>query len=258
MRNEGYEVRRRGKSLEFRAPGQLKFTRSYRLGNGYDEAGLQERIAGNITKRKTEKKKPDAAKKKVNLLINIQAKMRAGKGKGYERWAKVFNLKEAANTLNFLTEHGITDYEELTARTEETVKKFDALSVQIKQLEGRMAQTAQLKMNIINYSKTREIYAAYKKSGKKEAFFTEHKEEIEKHEAAKAAFEALKGKPIPKVAQLSKEYASLLAEKTEKYEAFKEARKAMVEYETAKDNVDRILGTAPPKKEQEKNRESHR
>lgn len=258
MRNEGYEVRRRGKSLEFRAPGQLKFTRSYRLGNGYDEAGLQERIAGNITKRKTEKKKPDAAKKKVNLLIDIQAKMQAGKGKGYERWAKVFNLKEAANTLNFLTEHGITDYEELTARTEETGKKFDALSVQIKQLEGRMAQTAQLKMHIINYSKTREIYAAYKKSGKKEAFLAEHKEEIEKHEAAKAAFEALKGKPIPKVAQLSKEYASLLAEKKEKYEAFKEARKTMVEYQTAKDNVDRILGTAPPKKEQEKNRESHR
>lgn len=258
MRNEGYEVRCRGKSLEFRAPGQLKFTRSYRLGNGYDEAGLQEKIAGNITERKQEKKKPGIVKKKVNLLIDIRAKMQAGKGKGYERWAKVFNLKEAANTLNFLTEHGITDYEELTAQTEETGKKFDALSVQIKQFEGRMAQTAQLKMHIINYSKTREIYAAYKKSGKKEAFLTEHKEEIEKHEAAKAAFEALKGKPIPKVAQLSKEYASLLAEKTEKYEAFKEARKAMVEYQTAKDNVDRILGTAPPKKEQEKNRGSHR
>lgn len=148
--------------------------------------------------------------------------MQAGKGKGYEQWAKVFNLKEAANTLNFLTKHGITDYEELTALTEETGKKFDALSAQIKQLEGRMAKTAQLKMHIINYSKTREIYAAYKKSGKKEVFLTEHKEEIEKHEA------------------------------------FKEARKAMVEYQTAKDNVDRILGTALSKKEQEKNRESHR
>ena len=121
-----------------------------------------------------------------------------------------------------MTEHGITDDEELTAQTEETGKKFDALSVQIKQLEGRMAQTAQLKMHIINYSKTREIFATYKKSGKKEVFLAEHKEEIEKHEA------------------------------------FKEARKAMVEYQTAKDNVDRILGIAPPKKEQEKNRESHR
>jgi len=88
-------------------------------------------------------------------------------------------------------------------------------SARIKQLEGRMAQTAQLKMHIINYSKTKDVYAAYKKSGKKEAFLNEHKEEIKKHEIAKAAFEALKGKPIPKVAQLSKEYTSLLAEKKE-------------------------------------------
>lgn len=121
-----------------------------------------------------------------------------------------------------------------------------------------MAQTAQLKMHIINYSKTKDVYAAYKKSGRKEAFFNEHKEEIKKHKTSKAAFEVLKGKPIPKVAQLSKEYASLLAEKKEVYEEFKQARNTMVEYQTAKDNVDRILGTVPLEKELGKKKESPR
>ena len=262
MRNEGYEVKHRGKSLEFRAPGQLKFTRSYRLGNGYDEAGLRERIAGKAAEQLSEKRsgKTNQAvpEKKVNLLIDIQAKIQSGKGKGYERWAAIFNLKEAAKTLNFLTEQGVTDYDELIVQTKEAGKKFDALSARIKQLEGRMAQTAQLKMHIINYSKTKDVYAAYKKSGKKEAFLNEHKEEIKKHETAKAAFEALKGKPIPKVAQLSKEYTSLLAEKKEAYEEFKQARKTMVEYQTAKDNVDRILGTVLLEKELEKKKESPR
>ncbi len=255
MRNEGYEVRRRGKSLEFRAPGQLKFTRSYRLGNGYDEAGLQERIAGNITKRKTEKKKPDAAKKKVNLLIDIQAKMQAGKGKGYERWAKVFNLKEAAKTLNFLVENGVADYGELAARADAAGEKFDALSVRIRQLEGRMAENAQLKTHIINYSKTREVYKEYKKSRHKKEYLAGHAEEIKKHEAAKAAFDALNGKPIPKVAQLSQEYAALLAEKKECYEEYKAARKEMVDYQTAKHNVDIILGLEPQEAEKKKETE---
>ena len=119
----------------------------------------------------------------------------------------VFNLKEAAKTLNFLVDNGVTDYEELAARAETAGQRFDALSVRIKQLEGRMAENAQLKTHIINYSKTREVYKEYKKSRHKKEYLAEHAEEVAKHEAAKAAFDALNGKPIPKVAQLSEEYA---------------------------------------------------
>lgn len=151
--------------------------------------------------------------------------MQAGKGKGYERWAKVFNLKEAAKTLNFLMDNGVADYEELAARAESAGKKFDSLSVRIKQLEGRMAEKAELKMHIINYSKTREVYKEYKKSRNKKEYLAAHADEIHKHEAAKAAFDTLGGKSIPKVAQLSEEYAALLAEKKECYEDYKATRK---------------------------------
>lgn len=91
--------------------------------------------------------------RRVNLLVDIQAKLQAGKGKGYEQWAKVFNLKEAAKTINFLTENGVTDYGQLEERTEAAGKKFDSLSARIKQLEGRMEDKARMKMHIINYER---------------------------------------------------------------------------------------------------------
>ena len=180
--------------------------------------------------------------KKVNLLIDIQAKLDAGKGAGYERWAKIFNLKEAAKTLNFLIDNNLTDYDELTARAERAGENFDASSERIKRLEARLSKVKQLKTHIINYTKTREVYAAYKKSRHKKEFLEKHGDEIAQHEAAKKAFDALGGKPIPKVAQLSDEYAKLLAEKPAEYERYKTFRQEMLTFETAKQNVDRILG----------------
>lgn len=299
MRAEGYEVKWRGKSLEFRAEGQERFTRSYRLGEEYTEEALrgringifvktagvhdvagtndeisggkygghkieengrhtgenqtagekaeQQKIKGNLKTTQSSEKagtKNSGDRREINLLVDIQAKLQAGKGKGYERWAKVFNLKEAAKTVNFLTENGITDYGELESRAEEAGKQFDSLSARIKQLEGGMAEKARLKMHIINYAKTREAYAAYKKHRYNEEFRRQHKEELEKHEAAKAAFDALDGKEIPKVAELSKEYAMLLEEKKKCYEEYRAAREEMIAFGTAKQNVDKILGLA--------------
>ena len=115
-----------------------------------------------------------------------------------------------------------------------------------------MSQAAQLKTHIINYSKTRDVYAAYQKSRHKKEFRAEHEAEIAQHEAAKKAFDDL-GKPIPKVAQLSQEYAGLLAEKQGQYEEYRAARQDMIAYQTAKRNVDKILGLTP--EQQEQNRE---
>ena len=258
MRKEGYEIKHRGKSLEFLAPGQQRFTRSQRLGDDYTKEALQVRLSGSRTKSALAKQKRQVSGRDVNLLVDIQAKMQAGKGKGYERWAKVFNLKEAAKTLNFLVENGVTDYSELEMRAETAGETFDTLSLRIKQLEERMTEVAQLKTHIINYSKTRDIYKEYKKSRHKKEYRAEHADEIKKHEAAKAAFDALGGRPIPKVAQLSEEYATLLAEKKERYEEYKAARKDMIDYQTAKQNVDRILGLEAEENGQQKRQETER
>lgn len=242
MRAEGYEIKE-GKQLSFREPGQERFTRSNRLGSDYTKEALQERCGTQRGRSAAVKKPHSHAGRKINLLIDIQAKLDAGKGVGFERWAKVFNIKEAAKTLNFLIDNGLTDYDELAARTEQAGTRFDEISGEIKKLEARMAEIAQLKTHIIQYSKTREVYAAYKKSRHKKDFLSEHGAEIAQHEAAKKAFDELNGKTIPKAAQLSKEYGKLLSEKQTRYAEYKALRQELIDYRTMKQNVDRILGT---------------
>ena len=257
MRAEGYEIKE-GKTLSFRAPGWDRFTRSNKLGADYTREALRERSTNRGGRSAATKKAVPHAGRKVNMLIDIQAKLAAGKGAGYERWAKIFNLKEAAKTLNFLVENDLTDYDELAARAEQAGDRFDEVSRRIKQLEGRMAEVAQLKTHIINYSKTREVYAAYKKSRHKKEFLAEHGAEIAQHEAAKKAFDALGGKPIPKVAQLSEQYAALLAEKQEQYAEYKALRQDMIAYRTAKQNVDKILGLVPENQAQNRDQKPER
>ena len=193
MRDEGYEIKE-GKGLSFRAPGWDRFTRSDKLGSDYTREALRERYAVRRGPSAGAKKPFQQDGRKVNLLIDIQAKMAAGKGAGYEHWAKIFNLKEAAKTLNFLVDNGLTDYDELTAQAAQAGTRFDTASRRVKRLEARMAQVAQLKTHIINYSKTQDVYAAYKKSQHKKKFRAEHEAEIAQHEAAKKAFDALGGK----------------------------------------------------------------
>jgi len=167
-------------------------------------------------------------------------------------------LKEAAKTLSFLVETGLTDYDELAARAQLAGEGFGEAYHRFKQLEARMAEIAQLKTHIINYSKTQEVYTAYRKSRYKKEFLAEHGAEITKHEAAKKAFDSLGGKSVPKVAQLSQEYAALLEEKRELYVQCRILQKDMIAYQTAKQNVDRILGLVPEEQEQQKDQKPER
>lgn len=250
MRNEGYEVNTHG-LLKFRATGQERFTRSRTLGTEYSEESLREKIYGK-------KKVPVPDRKKVNLLIDIQSKLAAGKGKGYEYWAKVFNLKEAARTLNFLTEAGISDYAQLEQREAEVSAHFQEISGKMKRLEGRMAEVADLKYHIIWYIKTRETYRKYRQAKDKAAFYLEHAEEIAQHEAAKKAFDAFHGEKLPTVSELQSEYRKLLNEKQGLGEEFAKLKKEMQNYRDAKKNVDQILQVEKgekKEKEKEKGRE---
>ena len=252
MRAEGYEIKE-GKQLSFRAPGQERFTRSFRLGDNYSREALRDRCGHRRGQsRAAEKANQQSTGRKINLLVDIRKKMAEGKGPGYEHWAKIFNLKEAAKTLNFLVDNNLTDYDLLTAKAEQAEADFEQAAHRIKQLEAKMAEVAQLKTHIIRYAKTRDVYAAYKKSRHKKEFLAEHREELEQHAAAKQAFDALGGQPIPKVAALSQEYEKLLAEKQKEYERYKAARQDMITYQSAKHNVDQILGIRSAERGQEK------
>lgn len=255
MEASGFTVSRRGKALSFLAPGQEKATRCREntLGADYTPEAIQERIEGKrVVSHSSRSKATVKQARKVNLLIDIQTKLQAGKGAGYERWAKVFNLKQMAQTMNFLGENGLLEYAQLEARAKDSAARFNDISSIIKQAEGRMAEIRTLQKQIVNYSKTRDVYTAYRKAGYSKKYLATHETEIMLHKAAKAAFDALHLQKLPTMKMLQTEYAELLAEKKKAYAEYATAKKEMQEVLTAKANVDRLLGSPPeqPEKEQ--------
>jgi len=239
MERTGYEVKR-GAHIAFKGDGQQRYIRLRSLGEGYSEIDIREVIAGKKLHmpHKTVTARSD---KQINLLVDIQAKLQAGKGPGYERWAKTFNLKQMAQTLNYLTENNLLSYDALSEKAAEATSKFHALSTQIKAVEKRMAEIAVLRTHIINYSKTRDVYVAYRKAGYSKKFYEEHTAELLLHKAAKQAFDELGVKKLPTVKSLNAEYAELLSAKKKAFTEYTNARAEMREVLTVKANVDRFL-----------------
>lgn len=259
LQEAGVEVSPRGKSIRLRAPGQKNFVRldGDSLGAEYDISALLCVLSGERTHTPSTKNVHRADSPKVNLLVDIQAKLQAGKGAGYARWASVFNLKQMAQTMNYLTEHGLLDYADLAAKADEATGRYHELSARIKAAEQRMAEIAVLKTHIINYSKTRDTYVAYRKAGYSKKFKAEHESEILLHQTAKKAFDELGLKKLPTVKSLQAEYAALLAEKKSAYTDYRRARDEMKELLTVRANVDRLMGYggAEPDKETERQEE---
>ena len=232
LKEAGYEYKP-GRQPAIRGTGQKRFIRFRSLGENYSVEALDAAIAGEQFARvgKREKRRSSQQhEKKFGLLIDIQSKIADGRGAGYARWAAVFNLKQMAQVMCFLQENGIASFDELTARTDAAVSRFNELGDSIKTAETRLQEIAALKMHIINYSKTREVYAAYRKAGYSRRFFEEHRESITIHKAAKEAFDKLGLKKLPRVKELSAEYAEVLARKKTAYPEYRKAREQMQEF----------------------------
>ena len=208
----GIEVNRERKNLRLRVPGQKNYTRCNTLKGDYTEQAIRERIEGTRTvkPRRTFSQKPVP---KVGLLVDIEAAVRAGKGSGYERWAKVFNLKQLSQAVIYLKEHGDMSYEDLQEKAAAATASFNALSAQIKELESRMTANGELQKQIVNYAKTRAVYVEYRKAGYSKKFRAEHEADILLHQAAKKYFDSMGITKLPSVKSLREEYAGLLEQK---------------------------------------------
>lgn len=250
MKLAGYEIKQ-GNNISFKGENQKKFIRLRSLGNGYSEDEIKAIISGEKAppNKKNHHQKPQSP---VNLLVDIQAKLQAGKGASYEQWAKIFNLKQMAQTINFLTENKLLAYEDLEKKSLTATDNFNRLSTEIKAAEKRMAEIAILKAHIINYAKTRDVYTAYRKAGYSKKFYEEHVADLLLHKASKASFDELGLKKLPTVKSLQAEYAELLSKKKQAYGVYHTAKKEMQDVLTAKANIDRLLQSDSPVKENEK------
>ena len=234
----GYEIKP-GKYISCRAPGQERFTRLKTLGADYTEEAITERIKG---KRTRAAKAPRAEKKGVSLLIDIETCIKAQQSRGYEQWAKIQNLKQAAKTMNFLTEHQIEQYTDLTVKITEVTAASEQAADALKGVEKRLADMAVLIKNITAYQKTKPVYDAYRKAKSKEQYRAAHERGIILHEAAAKALQAAKiGGKLPNVAALQAEYEKLQEQKEALYAEYGKAKKQVKEYDVIKRNVDSIL-----------------
>ena len=279
LQEAGYEYKD-GKQPAMRGKGHARFARFRSLGKGYSVEELCEVIAGNaVHKSKFAEKNRTSARSaqvhqnaELSFLIDVRAKMQAGKGVGYARWAKVFNLKQMAKAMMFMEEHGIKSYAELKEKADGISEKCDALLESVKADEERMSEVSVLRKHLINYAKAKDVFAAYKASGYNREFYEAHRDTLALRSAAKKAFDAYKkengsDKKLPRISELNAEYAMLLERKKSSYAEYRKTKSEMQDWLVAQKIVQEILKEDEQKKEQlheqevrqeEENRQSSR
>jgi len=254
MAAAGYEVKHgRGGAISFRIQGQDRFTRlrASTLGKGYGPEDILAVIEGRATP--TEGRA--WARRKVNLIVDIQAKMRAGKGPAYEKWATIYNLKQMAAALQYLQENGLMDYEQLEQKAAAATDRFHSLSDSIKTTEAAMNVNAELKAAIVDYAKTRPIFEGYKVARYSKKYLAEHEADIATHRAARATMDRLlNGAKLPKMDTLKADFQKLAADKKAAYRDYRAAKKDMQEVVTVKANIDHLLGLTDAQKNKEMER----
>lgn len=170
LAENGCEVKRRGKTLSFRGAGWERFIRADRLGADYLEAALLDTILGKRG-HMPQRSVATGAPKTPSLLIDIDAKIRAGKGVGYQRWASKFNAKQLGQTMTYLKEHDLMNYADLKKKTQAATEQFHALSAQIKSAEARMAEIAVLRGHIVNFAKRKRLSMRTKQAVMRKSFW---------------------------------------------------------------------------------------
>ena len=245
----GYEIKP-GKYVSCRAPGQERFTRLKTLGADYTEEAIRERIEG----RRTRTAKAPKTERGVSLLIDIENSIKAAQSRGYEQWAKIHNLKQAAKTLNFLSEHQISQYEDLTAKIEEVQTESEKAGDALKGMEKRLADMAVLIKNVSTFQKTKPAYDTYRKARNKDRYRAAHEGTVILHEAAAKALKAAGISKLPNLAALQAEYEKLQEQKEALRADYGKLKKQVKEYDVIKQNIDSIL-RQPREPEREKGKE---
>jgi len=242
----------RGGVLSFRANGQERFTRlrSSTLGDGYDIESIKAIIEGRapLPERKAA---PAYIPRRINLIIDIQEKMKQGKGAAYAKWATVYNLKQMAAALQYLQENNLLVYEDLAAKAEAASDRFHRTNDKLKQTETAMKRNAELKSAIVDYARTRPIFEEYKKQKYSNKYLAEHEPDITVHRAAQATMkELLSGEKLPKMDALKAEWQTLAAAKKSGYAEYRAAQKDMREVVAVKGAIDHLLGIVGEKNKQ--------
>ena len=237
MQEAGYEIKT-GKYISFRAEGQERFTRSKTIGENYTEERIKERIAGRTPRRSRKQTTPNG----ISLIGDIQERIRLIDSKGYEYKAKLTILKEAARTLNYLTENNLLQYADLEKKVEDVHSSYDRTGKELKGVEARLREVQPLIKNISNYQRLKPVYDAFQKAKDKPSFKAKHEAELVIFEAARSTLLAMQGdEKLPSLKTLQAEQQRLLEEQQRLYDERAKLKKDVKQIETIKSNVDTFL-----------------
>ena len=237
MQEAGYEIKT-GKYISFRAEGQERFTRSKTIGENYTEERIKERIAGRTPRRSQRQTVP----KGISLIGDIQERIRLIDSKGYEHKAKLTILKEAARTLNYLTENNLLQYADLEKKVEDVHSSYDRTGKELKDVEARLREVQPLIKNISNYQRLKPVYDAFQRAKDKPSFKAKHEAELVIFEAARSTLLAMQGdEKLPSLKTLQAEQQRLLEEQRRLYDERAKLKKEVKQIETIKSNVDTFL-----------------
>ena len=237
MQEAGYEIKT-GKYISFRAKGQERFTRSKTIGENYTEERIKERIAGRTPRRNRRQTVP----KGISLIGDIQDRIRLIDSKGYEHKAKLTILKEAARTLNYLTENNLLQYADLEKKVEDVHSSYDRTGKELKGVEARLREVQPLIKNISNYQRLKPVYDAFQKAKDKPSFKAKHEAELVIYEAARSTLLAMQGdEKLPSLKTLQAEQQRLLEEQQRLYDERATLKKEARIIDTMKANVDIFL-----------------
>ena len=237
MQEAGYEIKT-GKYISFRAEGQERFTRSKTIGENYTEERIKERIAGRTPRRNRRQTVP----KGISLIGDIQERISLIDSKGYEYKAKLTILKEAARTLNYLTENNLLQYADLEKKVEDVHSSYDRTGKELKGVEARLREVQPLIKNISNYQRLKPVYDAFQKAKDKPGFKAKHEAELVIFEAARSTLLAMQGdEKLPSLKTLQAQQQRLLEEQQRLYDERAKLKKEVKQIETIKSNVDTFL-----------------
>ena len=257
METAGIQVKHgRGGVISFLVPGQQRAARfrASTLGDGYGPEDVQAVIDGKAPTR-TAPARRTPAPRRVNLLIDIQERMRQGKGPAYERWAKVYNLKQMAAALQYLKEHQLFEYDDLAAKTDAATERFHTLAGDIQQTEAELSRVSDLMAAVVQYAKTRPAFDGYKAAKYNRKYLAEHEAELADYRAAKATMaELLGGEKLPKMAELKEKRRQLAARKKALYADYRTAQEQMRQAVAVKANIDHLLGVTDGQRRKEQER----
>ncbi|EAH3791908.1 hypothetical protein D5Z92_15070 [Listeria monocytogenes] len=250
----GYEIKH-GKHIAFRAKNQERFTRGKRLGEDYTEEKIKLHILQKDTILYKKQKKISPTDKPLSIMIELENNKKAIENKGYEHWAKLHNLKQAAKTVKLLKEYNIDSLDELESHIAHTHEQLQSLTKELKDIEQNINQQHEIIKHLSTYKKTKDVYSAYHVSKNKEDYFNRHTSSMLLHQMASKALQKLQINPDTTPQNKLAENVSLLKSKQQNLsQEHKLLKKKMKEYQLIHANIHHTLKTSVTNNKNDKDR----